>query len=229
MSTLGAAQPWRIIVPPPANEAAMLQLLNELRGECAVLPVGSQVEHVLSHDFDMLVEPEECVDCGVQLLRGELVYQRPLEGWIPIRVGRGVALRRPRAWLGGMAFPGPAETVCGSCAAAELLPRYDEQERQRIVASARAALYGACCNARVVVDGITWKATVQLDQAEWLIAAVSQTEVLPGCHLFGFARWTPDGVELDVEGLSQPVRLALERELWLELEVRGDQRLTSLV
>jgi len=199
---------WRINGLPPVHEAAMLRLL---RGEGTV-PLDVPLD-VLSHDFDMLVEPEECVDCGVQLLRGELVYQRPLEGWIPIRVGRGVALRRPRAWLGGVAFPGVTETVCGSCAAAELLPRYDEQERQRIVASARATLSRSCCNARVVVNGITWKATVRLDQAEWLIAAVSQTEVLPGCHLFGFARWTPDGAELDVAGLSQPVRLALEREL----------------
>jgi hypothetical protein len=217
------ASTWDPLPASPASPAsssassASLVDFHPLR-DVLVLPPGYEVEYLPPPMFDMLVTDESCIDCDAGLPRGSIVYRRPIGPWYPIRSGREAALSRPRAWYyytGPM--PGCSEAVCSACAAAELLPKHDEQERQRIIENARAQF--ELPHVRVVVDGITWRVGVQPDATEWLMASVVQKEVLPGCHLFGLARCSPEtGAVLDVEGLPLKVRRELEweieRELW---------------
>jgi len=165
--------------------------------------------------FGMLVADGECIECNAPLPRGSIVWQKEPSPWWRLRWLGEPVTGRSGAWY--YAAVSGAVEVCQARAAAELLPLDDERVRQRIVEGARAAFSEHTRKARVAVDGITWVATVRLESAEWLMASVRQTEVLPGCHLWGLARWTPEAVELEVDGLSSRLRRALEHELWLEL------------
>jgi hypothetical protein len=210
--------PWRIITPPPVEyRAELTEYLKKL--SYVVLPPAAEIEHVNPLAFDMLVEDGRCHECDAALPRGSLIWQKPAGPWWPAG--------RSGAWFWR---PSPAHfEVCQTCAAAELMPQWDELERERIIAAARCRLAENARTARAVVDGITWTVTVRLDQAEWLMASVCQTEVLPGCHLWGLARWTPEVVELSFEGLPRRIRRELERELWLELNVRGSDPTPALL
>lgn len=204
----GKAGPW--------EDAAKSLALSD----AVALPPGREVEYVHPPMFDMLMSDWLCADCEAELPRGAIVYNRSIGPWHRIRHARGVRLSRARAWrhVGPMAA---TEPVCPSCAAADLLPQHDEKERQRIIETAQARLAEHRVVARAVVNGITWVARLSIRCAEWMPVCVSQTEVLPGCRHWGDVRYTAEQVWLDIDGVPARVQSELERELWLELEIRG--------